>query len=653
MSDPSTLFNSADVDAETQAQDRQRFIEFALALVGEDERKDDLTQTLATEWDSKPSAVRNTIGEALAAAEVHLYPPHNAALEAATTLTSHLDLYGEKPSPPKHRLMREYFEVLTELRNVRREIADTYQTLVDGYVTVAGFSATVIALFNGRVVKARQDVEEAHAVLEQIALIIIEMEKLPGFNPRKVRRFSHDTIGREIKQNRGIDEASQPPLEYDLPLSQGNWLLARNLGGGMSQAFLWVDVDPATGLIRQRIVRKDTPVAREQWADATKWYGVDMRGDPKSRIPMEYHTQRAVQDRPEAKYVALALKCEVDVKKLLYRLYLPYCPYGDLADLVERYQRDQLLLPEPMLWRIFECLVETGLIMQRGGITDVPADGWMEIVHRDLKPSNIFMDLPPDTTYPRYPTPKLADFGLAIETWPDDPLNPTIYNAGSGTPGYLAPEQLAYMDVETREPVDEFQLLAHTNVWGIGAIMWSLAHCQMLGYEDDLDYNVDGTKERPVGDARTALLSQDLLDAIQACMKFDPAERITFEALHRGIQDFIAIRADDDGMGQYLQQARMGVQKDNVYFDLSGLPQDDYRIGLAFGGSELSSEDESSGRAPSAGGDGIQQGGAEGEAGSAGRGRPKGFRVPSGSGSFSPGDDKVLLRVVPSGGLNR
>ncbi|KAK4543973.1 hypothetical protein LTR36_004747 [Oleoguttula mirabilis] len=585
------------LDTGTEAQDCQRFIDFALLLVDDDDkRKETLHQTLTTEWTAQPPQNQQAITGFLLAIETHFTAPLQTAFATAQTLAVQLneDPNG-RPSPARLRALRDYYANLEIRGNIQSERVVALQTLVDEYVVVAGFSEDVVALFRHRVAQAHQGIETAQEECGRIAGMVHDMEATPGLNARKVPLFS-DAAGRAMKLQRVRAEAREPPFEYDLPLTPSNWIAAKSLGGGLSQACLWVDVDPATGDIRQRIVRKDTPVSRGEWADATKWYKLDMRRRKTStkmrpRVPMEYHIQRALQDQPGAHYVAMALKCEVDVERLLYRLYLPYCPYGDLESLIDRYDRENMYLPEPLLWRIFGCLAETGMIMERGALIagddedddDATAvKGWMEIVHRDLKPANVFLDLASETTYPRYPTPRLADFGLAIQTWKEDPMNPTIYNRGGGTPGYFPPEQSSYMDIQTREPVDDFKLLAHTNVWGIGAIMWSLAHRQII--DDDLEYLADDTQERAVGDQRTAHLSPELLDAIQACMRFDPAQRITFAALHRDIRAFVASRAGDGGVGDYLDQARRGVQEEDGDFDVFELGGEGYQVGFAFEG---------------------------------------------------------------------
>ena len=54
------------------------------------------------------------------------------------------------------------------------------------------------------------------------------------------------------------------------------------------------------------------------------------------------------------------------------------------------------------------------------------------IAHRDIKPENILLEESKD-----FETIKLVDFGTAIHTDPDKPLNETL-----GTPYYIAPEVL-------------------------------------------------------------------------------------------------------------------------------------------------------------------------------------------------------------------
>lgn len=59
-----------------------------------------------------------------------------------------------------------------------------------------------------------------------------------------------------------------------------------------------------------------------------------------------------------------------------------------------------------------------------------------------------------------------GDFGLAFVTDEKRPLNPQSYNYGAGTSGFKAPEQMAYANSETAEPMDDWKLLDHTNVYG-------------------------------------------------------------------------------------------------------------------------------------------------------------------------------------------
>jgi hypothetical protein len=102
-------------------------------------------------------------------------------------------------------------------------------------------------------------------------------------------------------------------------------------------------------------------------------------------------------------------------------------------------------------------------------------DGWQQIVHRDLKPSNIFLAPPTQDYRDEYVTPKIGDFGLAIKTSAaDTSFNPKMFVDGWGTAGFMAPERKKNIDLPTHLELDDFQLLAHTNVFEIGIIMYCL-----------------------------------------------------------------------------------------------------------------------------------------------------------------------------------
>lgn len=76
------------------------------------------------------------------------------------------------------------------------------------------------------------------------------------------------------------------------------------------------------------------------------------------------------------------------------------------------------------------------------------------VIHRDLKPANVLL-----TTDG---TPKISDFGLALDTQPDHQANA---DGVEGTPSYMAPEQAAG---------DSRKIDARTDVYGLGAILYRL-----------------------------------------------------------------------------------------------------------------------------------------------------------------------------------
>lgn len=116
-------------------------------------------------------------------------------------------------------------------------------------------------------------------------------------------------------------------------------------------------------------------------------------------------------------------------------------------------------LPEPFIWYVFQSLAEAAYAMEFGPfVNDNGQSLDFEIVHRDIKPANselkpfpailcygaltilVFLghDSLGEPKFPYYPTPKLGDFGLAINTHRYDKMNPRMYD-GMGSRAYRAP----------------------------------------------------------------------------------------------------------------------------------------------------------------------------------------------------------------------
>ncbi|TKA81902.1 hypothetical protein B0A49_00135 [Cryomyces minteri] len=284
---------------------------------------------------------------------------------------------------------------------------------------------------------------------------------------------------------------------------EGNWVGGWELGaGGLGCVGLWILKDNDGNCIR-RVAVKQVLVQQMYWNSPHFWHSVDWTQPNEAWL-----LSRVYQAEPKAAigYV----KCSVDRAKRKFRLFTEFCPHGSLSSVIEEYKRGESPLPEPFLWHVFECLARACLVMQQGAVNG-PAAGWdKEIVHRDLKPGNT------------YPTPKLADFGLSIETSNIDPGNPNDYNEDEGTDGFLAFEQRPFLDGTTGLRLDPApQLLAHTNIWGIGMIM----RCLVLlnNHPDQPNYDKDDDRT-PLVD-RVHNYSHRLIRYIRACLQFDPESR--------------------------------------------------------------------------------------------------------------------------------
>ncbi|KAL8669697.1 MAG: hypothetical protein Q9168_005726 [Polycauliona sp. 1 TL-2023] len=145
------------------------------------------------------------------------------------------------------------------------------------------------------------------------------------------------------------------------------------------------------------------------------------------RKPLEAHILEDFLPAPHPHIVQmLGYTCTPRKTVLIYE----YCSLGDLQDVLENYHSRSANIPESFIWHVYLAIAKalaylhTGYIAQ-SCLQNIDADSlallqtydqpWTPILHRDIKPENIF--LRPSSSSP-YPTPLLADFGLATPRIP-------------------------------------------------------------------------------------------------------------------------------------------------------------------------------------------------------------------------------------------
>ncbi|KAM0798993.1 kinase-like domain-containing protein [Usnea florida] len=300
-------------------------------------------------------------------------------------------------------------------------------------------------------------------------------------------------------------------------LGNAKWIGVRPLGsGGFGTAGLWELRDEDNAVTKQMVIKESNAFHAQEWA--------------REGVPEEVKMMRRMNktDCPTVPDL-IGYKRYVKVRK--HRIYMEFCPHGDLEFLNIKYKRFWTFFPEPFLWYTFYNLVKVAVAMERG-----PHDSsWgYQIVHRDLKPGNIFLGLEDENSeFPTYPVAKIGDWGLACKIKPDDHENP-IRLQGPGTPHYLAPEQLLPADVSERQTqINKHEsgkaplpkISAHTNIWGIGAIMFEL-----WIHEPVTHFLVDMVL-KDVPDTHNPRYSSTLTDLIKLCLMKEPEERPRLEEL--------------------------------------------------------------------------------------------------------------------------
>ncbi len=160
-------------------------------------------------------------------------------------------------------------------------------------------------------------------------------------------------------------------------------------------------------------------------------------------------------------------------------------------------------------------------------------------VHRDLKPSNVLFD--------GEGRPHLADLGLGVDALArDDPGRLTRTHEVGGTPGYLAPEQMAGLR-EVGPPADLF---------GLGTVLYeALAGRPAFGGDGPVQrMAIAAQGQAPPLRATCPAVPPWLADAVHACLAVDPAARPTAAGLARLLR-----RGQARGFGRGHRRAAVAV----------------------------------------------------------------------------------------------
>lgn len=359
--------------------------------------------------------------------------------------------------------------------------------------------------------------------------------------------------------------------------------------------------------IVNRFVMKDVWFTSypDLWTDMAFWMG-DAR-DPTSKVPVEVHIMGFLTATGQENILRMK-GWRMAPEKLMYRvspdsrasplkhsntdtskIYVEYSPNGDADKLLDYHraasidQQQNICIPEPAIWHIFNSLIKAGLTMDNLFIND---DDHVDahVVHLDLKPSNIFLgDYPPDnpdrvpSNFAMYPTCKVGDFGISAYRHLAK-RRPQAY-IGRGTGGFYAPEQKVEYHGQERP-----HLNTKTNVWGVGITVMALMNLDTAaGALQFREAATDETDPLLIPDFTPAAIagySAQLRHLVRSCVQYNQDDRPEFSKLFASVRQ---CTVPTPGLKDYALGARFATMHalPAGLTLLSGLPANNYALGMA------------------------------------------------------------------------
>ncbi|KAK5121097.1 hypothetical protein LTR85_005581 [Meristemomyces frigidus] len=447
--------------------------------------------------------------------------------------------------------MQAAFEKLLE---AREDLLDGWQRLWDqqrnppetlSHPTSCQWSRDEIETLRGHIARTRTNISSMQNLRDELGtratLVLTEEEKrAEEGDAHHVRESSHMTTL--------LDAGAWAPPEARCV---GGWKLGE---GGFGSVGLWMRQD-MHGRVSDRTACKDTYMEEDHWANEFYWRG--NFDDIVNRVPTEVDAMLALRDKPGSSSIVRIRNYRVYNKKHMYRIVMEVCPFGTMEWVRRSYEKNaKAKVPEPFPWYLSGSLVEAALLMEKGAL-DVALPDWDSIIHRDMKPENILSAGYSDTHFAVYPTPTLSDFGLAIRPTEalDANLNPHGVNGGTGSRGFIAPEQSAgAFDRTGGHP--EPRLQSSTNVWGIGITLLSIMNLD--GRPPEQTYQDNDDPAPPDFNKNGERYSDALKNMVRECLEADPAARADLDGLRVVIDDCTRPPPDNSQAGSDTVAANEG-----------------------------------------------------------------------------------------------